>query len=814
MTKIFKNMAPYWYMIVAIVLLLIVQAFGDLSLPQYTSDIIDVGIQNKGVEHILPVKMTEDEYEISQLYMTSKEKKIWKDTYEKKGEYYICKAEDEEKLDQLDDTFLTVIFLNHNMSNVKESQFKKMIKNSIASNPAMAPMKDKIDDMSVDEIGKMLNMEFKSFQEEDDNGKKVIYVDVRPMLYQMKQTGMMSAKDIQKSREEIEKKMNDIGESTLFSTGVAYATKCDKAAGVDIDKIQTDYLWKEGGRMLGIAFMILVAAIGVGFLASKVGASIGRDLRGKIYKKVMGFSNAEMNRFSTASLITRSTNDIQQIQMVTAVMLRLLLYAPIIGIGGIIKVYQTGAGMEWIIALAVVVILGFVMLLVSIAMPKFKIMQTLVDGLNLVSREILTGLSVIRAFGREKTEEERFDEANKKLTGTQLFTNRIMTFMMPGMMFIMYSVTILITWVSAQKIDAGTLQVGAMTAFITYAMQIVMAFLMMTAMSIMVPRAGVAADRIDEVLKTEASVQNVKKPETLKEHKGVLEFSHVDFKYPGAEHNVLSDIDFKVEPGKTTAIIGSTGCGKSTLVNLIPRFYDVTGGQITLDGKDIRRISMEELREEIGFVPQKGVLFSGTIASNLRFGKADATDEDIKEAAEIAQATEFIETKKEKYDSPIAQGGSNVSGGQKQRLAIARAIAKKAKVLVFDDSFSALDMKTDAALRKELNEKVQDASIVIVAQRVSTILHADQILVLDDGKIVGKGTHEELLKNCEVYLQIAKSQLSEKELGLEKLGLAEEKVEKETNKKEILSTKIDEKENNKLKKKSDDRKLKHKKGGK
>ena len=783
MTKIFKNMAPYWYMIVAIVLLLIVQAFGDLSLPQYTSDIIDVGIQNKGVEHILPVKMTEDEYEISQLYMTSKEKKVWKDTYEKKGEYYICKVEDEEKLEQLDDTFLTAIFLNHNMSNVKESQFKKMIKNSIASNPAMAPMKDKIDDMSVDEIGKMLNMEFKSFQEEDDNGKKVTYVDVRPMLYQMKQTGMMSAKDIQKSREEIEKKMNDIGESTLFSTGVAYATKCDKAAGVDIDKIQTDYLWKEGGRMLGIAFMILVAAVGVGFLASKVGASVGRDLRGKIYKKVMGFSNAEMNRFSTASLITRSTNDIQQIQMVTAVMLRLLLYAPIIGIGGIIKVYQTGAGMEWIIALAVVVILGFVMLLVSMAMPKFKIMQTLVDGLNLVSREILTGLSVIRAFGREKTEEERFDEANKKLTGTQLFTNRIMTFMMPGMMFIMYSVTILITWVSAQKIDAGTLQVGAMTAFITYAMQIVMAFLMMTAMSIMVPRAGVAADRIDEVLKTEASVQDVKKPETLKEHKGVLEFSHVDFKYPGAEQNVLSDIDFKVEPGKTTAIIGSTGCGKSTLVNLIPRFYDVTGGQITLDGKDIRRISMEELREEIGFVPQKGVLFSGTIASNLRFGKADATDEDIKEAAEIAQATEFIETKKEKYDSPIAQGGSNVSGGQKQRLAIARAIAKKAKVLVFDDSFSALDMKTDAALRKELNEKVQDASIVIVAQRVSTILHADQILVLDDGKIVGKGTHEELLKNCEVYLQIAKSQLSEKELGLEKLGLAEEKVEKETNKK-------------------------------
>ena len=764
MTKIFKNMAPYWYMIVAIVLLLIVQAFGDLSLPQYTSDIIDVGIQNKGVEHILPVKMTEDEYEISQLYMTSKEKKIWKDTYEKKGEYYICKAEDEEKLDQLDDTFLTAIFLNHNMSNVKESQFKKMIKNSIASNPAMAPMKDKIDDMSVDEIGKMLNMKFKSFQEEDDNGKKVIYVDVRPMLYQMKQTGMMSAKDIQKSREEIEKKMNDIGESTLFSTGVAYATKCDKAAGVDIDKIQTDYLWKEGGRMLGIAFMILVAAIGVGFLASKVGASIGRDLRGKIYKKVMGFSNAEMNRFSTASLITRSTNDIQQIQMVTAVMLRLLLYAPIIGIGGIIKVYQTGAGMEWIIALAVVVILGFVMLLVSIAMPKFKIMQTLVDGLNLVSREILTGLSVIRAFGREKTEEERFDEANKKLTGTQLFTNRIMTFMMPGMMFIMYSVTILITWVSAQKIDAGTLQVGAMTAFITYAMQIVMAFLMMTAMSIMVPRAGVAADRIDEVLKTEASVQNVKKPETLKEHKGVLEFSHVDFKYPGAEHNVLSDIDFKVEPGKTTAIIGSTGCGKSTLVNLIPRFYDVTDGKITIDGKDIRNVSQHELREKLGYVPQKAVLFSGDIASNILYGNPDGSEAEMTEAATIAQATEFIEQKKKKYKSTISQGGSNVSGGQKQRLSIARAIAKHPDIYIFDDSFSALDYKTDATLRAKLKEKTSESTVMIVAQRISTILHADQIIVLDDGQIVGKGTHKELLKNCEAYYQIASSQLSEKEL--------------------------------------------------
>ena len=406
----------------------------------------------------------------------------------------------------------------------------------------------------------------------------------------------------------------------------------------------------------------------------------------------------------------------------------------------------------------------FIFTLVGIAMPKFKIMQSLVDKVNLVSREILTGLSVIRAFGREKEEEKRFDEANRELTRTQLFTNRVMTFMMPGMSMIMYCITLGIVWVAAGRIDKGSMQVGTMTAFITYAMMIVMSFLMLSAMSIMLPRAGVAAERIDEVIRTNSTVNDPKEPVTEADHRGVIRFNHVDFRYPGAKEDVLSDIDFVTEPGKITAIIGSTGCGKSTLVNLIPRFYDVTGGQITLDGKDIRRISMEELREEIGFVPQKGVLFSGTIASNLRFGKADATDEDIKEAAEIAQATEFIETKKEKYDSPIAQGGSNVSGGQKQRLAIARAIAKKAKVLVFDDSFSALDMKTDAALRKELNEKVQDASIVIVAQRVSTILHADQILVLDDGKIVGKGTHKELLKTCEVYKQIALSQLSKEEL--------------------------------------------------
>ena len=473
-----------------------------------------------------------------------------------------------------------------------------------------------------------------------------------------------------------------------------------------------------------------------------------------------------MEQFSTASLITRSTNDVQQIQMVTTVFLRMILYAPIVGIGGIIKVAQTHAGMEWVIALAVLLIIGFVMVLVSISMPKFKIMQTLVDRLNLVSREILTGLSVIRAFGREKKEEERFDEANRSLTKTQLFTNRIMTFMMPGMMMIMYCITLLIVWVAAKRIDRGYMQVGAMTAFITYTMMIVMSFLMLTMMSIMMPRAGVAAERIEEVVNTKTSIIDTKEPYRAEKCEGVVKFSHVNFRYPGADEDVLSDIDFVAEPGKTTAIIGSTGCGKSTLVNLLPRFYDVTGGEITLDGVDIRKYSRKDLRESIGFVPQKGILFSGTIASNLRFGAKDATDEQIREAAEIAQASEFIEEKHDGYDSSIAQGGSNVSGGQKQRLAIARAIAKNPKIYVFDDSFSALDMKTDAALRKALKSRTENATVLIVAQRISTIINADQILVLDDGKIVGKGTHEKLLHSCEVYEQIARSQLSAKELGL------------------------------------------------
>ena len=583
----------------------------------------------------------------------------------------------------------------------------------------------------------------------------------------MLQSGTMTKNQLLSMRDDMEDTIDAMGSSLVKSMGVAYAVSADKAAGVDIDQVQKDYFWMSGLKMVGMALLMGVVTVLVGFFASRVGAGIGRDLRDKVFKRVVRFSNAEMDRFSTASLITRSTNDIQQIQMVSTMLLRIVAYAPILGIGGVLKVIKTGAGMGWVIALAIIVILGYVMVLVSAAMPKFKLMQKLVDNINLVSREILTGLSVIRAFGREKKEEERFDDANRSLTKTTLFTNRIMTFMMPGMMLIMNVLTISIVWVGAHRIDSGDMQVGAMTAFITYAMMIVMSFLMLTMLSIMLPRAAVAAERIDEVIVTESSIHDADQTEAVTERNGVIRFDHVNFRYPGAEEDVLHDIDFIAEPGKTTAIIGSTGCGKSTLVNLIPRLYDVTGGKITLDGKDIRNIKMSDLREEIGFVPQKGVLFSGTIASNLRFGKEEATDEEIAKAAKIAQATEFIETKDDRYDSAIAQGGSNVSGGQKQRLAIARAIAKDPKIFVFDDSFSALDLKTDAVLRKALGENVKDSTVIIVAQRISTILHAEQILVLDDGEVVGKGTHEELLKTCEVYQQIAKSQLSARELGLE-----------------------------------------------
>ena len=765
MSKIAKNMLPYWKSVIIILALLVVQAMFDLALPSYTSDIIDVGIQNSGVEHVVPEKITEGELQTAQFIMTDDEADVWKNLYKEKDGYYELKDLSEDKLNQADEELKVPLIMNYQMSTMEVDTFKKSIAAQMGMDAAQ------LADMSVEQIGQMMHMELESFmqEKEDDDGntKTVECVDVRSVFSAMLQSGAMTKDQLFSMRDDMEDTIDAMGSSLVKSMGVAYAVSADKAAGVDIDQVQKDYLWMSGLKMVGIALLMGAVTVLVGFFASRVGAGIGRDLRDKVFKRVVRFSNAEMDRFSTASLITRSTNDIQQIQMVSTMLLRIVAYAPILGIGGVLKVMKTGAGMGWVIALAIIVILGYVMVLVSAAMPKFKLMQKLVDNINLVSREILTGLSVIRAFGREKKEEERFDDANRSLTKTTLFTNRIMTFMMPGMMLIMNVLTVSIVWVGAHRIDSGDMQVGAMTAFITYAMMIVMSFLMLTMLSIMLPRAAVAAERIDEVVVTESSIHDADQTEAVTERNGVICFEHVNFRYPGAEEDVLHDIDFIAEPGKTTAIIGSTGCGKSTLVNLIPRLYDVTGGKITLDGKDIRNIKMSDLREEIGFVPQKGVLFSGTIASNLRFGKEEATDEEIAKAARIAQATEFIETKDDRYDSAIAQGGSNVSGGQKQRLAIARAIAKDPKIFVFDDSFSALDLKTDAALRKALGENVKDSTVIIVAQRISTILHAEQILVLDDGEVVGKGTHEELLKTCEVYQQIAKSQLSARELGLE-----------------------------------------------
>ena len=707
MGKIFRNLAPYWKSVIIILALLAVQAFCDLAMPQYTSDIIDTGIQNGGIAYSVPQSVTQTDFEEAELFMTDEQAGLWKKSYnlEEDGIYRlnISKKKD---ITAVQNELLVPILINYQLKDDERVQFIQAAKAGLAGKDAVIQMQDKASQM-----------------------------------------------------------IDSMGASLVSSMGVAYAKQCDANAGMDMNKIQLNYLLAAGGKMVGLALIMAAATVLVGLAASRVAAGVGMTLRGNLFKKVVGFSNTEMDKFSTASLITRCTNDVQQIQMVTVIMLRIVAYAPIIGIGGIIKVLNTGSHMEWVIGLAVLLIMGFVLVLTSIAMPKFKLMQKLVDKVNLVSREILTGLSVIRAFGREDEEEKRFDAANTELTKTNLFTNRVMTFMMPGMMFIMYVITVLIVWVSAHHIDAGTMQVGTMTAFMTYAMQIVMAFLMLTMLSIMLPRAAVAADRIDEVMKTVSSVENPDNPVRVEDKaEGKVRFNHVNFRYPNAEDCVLENIDFEALPGQTTAIIGSTGCGKSTLVNLIPRLYDVTEGSITIDGTDVRDMSLEDLRGMIGFVPQKAVLFSGTIASNIKFGNSDASDDDMKQCAQIAQATEFIEEKDDTYNSRIAQGGSNVSGGQKQRLSIARAIAKHPKIFVFDDSFSALDLKTDAALRKALGENVRDSTMIIVAQRVSTILHAEQIIVLDEGRIAGIGTHGQLLENCEVYKEIAMSQLSEEEL--------------------------------------------------
>lgn len=726
MSKLLRYLKNSKLSVAIILILLIAQAFCDLALPQYTADIVDIGIGQQGISNAAPEKMRRETMEELSLFFSQEEAEKIYEAYElDEDDIYVRNTDKEEDLEALDAILAEPMVIVSFLKNPEGSQM-------------MAAGMDT--DQSV-----QMNPD---------------------MLKQMSDAGAITSEDLYKLRKQIVENMGDMGDSVISQRAVMFVQEEYEALGIDMEKIQTSYLWTTGGKMLGLSVLMMATAILAGLLSARVAAKIGRELREKVFKKVVSFSHAEIDRFSTASLITRSTNDIQQVQMVSVMLLRMVLYAPIIGIGGIIKVMGTHTGMSWIIVVAVVSVLSLVIILMRVAMPKFKIMQKLVDRLNLVSREILTGVSVIRAFSREKHEEKRFDKANKDLMGTQLFTGRVMNFMSPAMMLIMNGITLLIVWFGAKGIDLGTMQVGDMLAFMTYTMQIVMSFLMLTMISVMLPRAGVAADRIEEVLKVEPTIcdKAAVKDEALEDVKGVVRFNHVCFRYPNADEDALHDIDFEAKPGETTAIIGSTGCGKSTLIHLIPRFYDVTQGSISVDGVDIRDISQKKLRGIIGFVPQKAVLFSGNIESNLKFAGDGITDDKMIEAAKIAQAEDFITEKTEGYQSLIAQGGTNVSGGQKQRLSIARAIAKDPKIFLFDDSFSALDYKTDVELRRALNEKVGDATVIIVAQRISTILHADQILVLDEGHIVGKGTHKELLASCEAYREIASSQLSEKEL--------------------------------------------------
>ena len=735
MGKLFKFLKPYAAAVAAIICILVVQAYCDLSLPTYTSDIVNVGIQQGGIDEALPDTISKKDLNHLLLLVPSNRQKIVKNAYTESVEKYDYNG--------------TVMELK---ASVKEDKKKVGRLSEILGKPMlMAAGFDSGSEMT-QKIEEQMRTQMSGIPNIDK-------MDIYDMLE------FMGAEGRNALIGQMDQQMDSMQDSIIAQAAAGYIKDAYTHIGIDTDQIETIYILHTGAKMLALAFLGMAASILVGLLASRVGAGVGRRLRENVFRKVVGFSNAEFDKFSTASLITRSTNDIQQIQLLLVMILRMVLYAPIMAIGGIWKVFHTNVDMSWIIGLAVAVIIVIVGFLFLVVMPKFKLIQNQVDKLNLVSREILTGLSVIRAFGTQKYEEERFDDANKALTKTNLFVNRAMTFMMPLMMFVMNSIAVLIVWVGGHSINDGAMQVGDMMAFIQYTMQIIMAFLMICMISVMLPRAAVSAGRVDEVLTSETMIHDPKNPSHIPEEgKGKIVFDHVSFRYPGAEEDVLHDISFTAEPGKTTAFIGSTGCGKSTLVNLIPRFYDVTDGKITIDGKDIRNVSQHELREKLGYVPQKAVLFSGDIASNILYGNPDGSEAEMTEAATIAQATEFIEQKKKKYKSTISQGGSNVSGGQKQRLSIARAIAKHPDIYIFDDSFSALDYKTDATLRAKLKEKTSESTVMIVAQRISTILHADQIIVLDDGQIVGKGTHKELLKSCEAYYQIASSQLSENEL--------------------------------------------------
>lgn len=715
--KYLKKSAGYVILIIA---LLFLQAYCDLSLPDYTSKIVNVGIQQSGIEDSVPEKIRQTSMDGLQLFMDDDDKETVDSFYEEDGDNLVLKDDiTSDERDELNSIFGKPMMIVSSLSSGSE------------------------------EVTAMLSQ--MGLPEGTDP---------------MQAIAMMPKEALDAMTAQISEKIDSMQDSIITQAGVSYVKSEYQAMGEDVDAIQMHYIKVSGVKMLGMALITMLCAISVVFLSSRVAAALGHDLRNAVYRKVITFSSREYHKFSTASLITRCTNDIQQIQQVMAMLFRIVLYAPILGIGGVIRVLNTDSSMTWILGLAVGLILVVIIVLFQVAMPKFTALQTLVDKLNLVTREILTGIPVIRAFSREKHEEERFEEANERLTKTNLFVNRCMTFMMPTMMLIMNGVSVLIIYSGSYAVDNGTMQVGNVMAFIQYAMQIIMSFLMITAMSIMLPRANVAALRINDVLKTKVSVTDPESPVQPAENvKGTVEFDHVSFAYPEAGENVLTDISFKAEKGETIAIIGSTGSGKSTLVNLIPRFYDVTEGRVLVDGIDVRDMTQKDVRSRLGYVPQKGVLFSGTIDSNIRYGKTDISETEVKEAAEVAQAIEFIETKPEKYTSPIAQGGTNVSGGQKQRLSIARAIAKKPEIFIFDDSFSALDFKTDSTLRKALKAHTKDATTIIVAQRISTILNADKIIVLDDGHMAGIGSHKELMKNCEVYRQIAMSQLSEEELA-------------------------------------------------
>lgn len=767
MTKLIKNLKPYKLTILLLLVVLVIQAFGDISIPSYMQKMIDTGVQNKGIEHILPTKITENEYSEAQIFMTDSEKEIWTEAYKNTGDTYTLTVKNEAKLEKLDRKLLKPIVLSYQLGHMTAKQFKKTVKEQLSARPESKALATRIDDMSVGEIAELMNVDIRSFKAKDQNGKGHTYVDMRPMIQSRIESGQMDDATIMKSKKDMDKTLSSVGDRTLKSMGIAYATNASESAGVNIDKVQKTYLWDIALRMMLVTVVMISAAVIASYIASKIGARIGKTLRKEVFEKVMSFSNSEMDSFQTSSLITRATNDVQQVQMTTTIMLRMVLYAPVLAAWGIYKVVEIGAHMSYVISLGVAAVIVLVAILIVIALPKFRIMQELVDALNSVSRSILTGIPVIRAFGRERSAEKRFDKANSDLKKAQLFTNRVMTFMQPLLMLLMNFLGVAIIWVASHRIDTGDMQVGSMTAFLTYSMIIVMSFMILTVMSILIPRAAVAASRIDEVIKCESSVLDREGAIEIKDSAGRLEFDNVSFRYSNAEENVLSGISFIARPGETTAIIGSTGSGKSTIVNLIPRFFDVSAGSIKLDGRDIRNLSMKSLRNQIGFVPQKGILFSGTIDSNIRFGNEDATPEEIRKAAEIAQALEFVEEKEDGFESTIAQGGSNVSGGQKQRLSIARAIAKNPKILVFDDSFSALDMKTDAKLRKVLAQYEKAATKIIVAQRVGTIMDAEQIIVLDDGEIVGKGRHRDLLRTCDIYRQIAESQLSKSELEVE-----------------------------------------------